>query len=148
MKSVHIGRKVSLWTTKYVQGAYKDQHGVKHDAYVVDEQWLAIIAEAKEVPGVYGEGKHEGWKATTEKGEVFTCNWTRFPDDSMFPTFMWYMEKGRKVANDACQEYGRKMALILDKDGKRAIPLGAEACEQHELAFMPGDGCYLCQVGD
>jgi hypothetical protein len=92
-----IGKKFVLWRTEFRGNGYKDQLGISHKAYVVLEQIPVTITEVKKVPDMWSDKQYEGWKAVSETGEEFTCNWNSFPSDSMTPTYFWKLVKTHGV---------------------------------------------------
>jgi hypothetical protein len=84
----NLGRKLTLLRTKFSHKAYRDQLGIFQTGYIVLESYNVKIIEIKAVPGLWDtKHQYEGWKAVTDNGKEFTCNWNTFPDDSITPTF-------------------------------------------------------------
>ncbi len=94
---------------------------------------------------------NEGWKAMTDDGEFFTCNWDVFPDESMNPTFHWYSverdsDDGPWTPVDACQAVNMGMDVHVTPEGEPAIPVGATLCEKHNQVYLEGDDCFECAM--
>jgi len=143
-----IGKKFVLWHEEYVSGAYKDQMGVSHSGYVVSEQILVTVIETKKVPVMWGKGEDEGWKAISDAGEEFTCNWNSFPDDSMTPTYYWDARKdarGLWQPVDGIQTYNQGTGVHCNSDGTKCKPLGANICKKHNYAYLDGEECFRCE---
>ena len=147
--STQIGQKVVLWRCEYTADAYADQFGIKHSAYVVLEEYEVEIIETKEVRGMFGSGKYEGWRAVhRETGKVFYCNWDSFPDDSSTPCWQWTGvpdgEGGYWFPVDALQHMGYTGGVVL-RDGEQATPINSEKCELHNHWFRSDEECLLCK---
>lgn len=145
-----IGRKLVLWRREYKRDAYEDQFGLLHEGWIVLEQIPITITEVRnDVPAMFGETFHQGLKAISKNGEVFTCNWDVYPDDTMTPTFYWDCrkdERGLWTPEDGVQAYNFKWVISITPDGKKAVPLGAKVCKKHDYAYLKEFGCYLCKV--
>ena len=64
---------------------------------------MVTISETRKVPGSWQpDKKYEGWKAISEDGKTYFCNWEVFPDNSMTPAWAWTDEDG-EVWYDVCQ---------------------------------------------
>lgn len=140
-----IGRKFVLWHTKMDLKAYKDQMGIYHSGYIVLEEFIVTIVETKKVPNMWGGGFSDGWRALTEMGREFTCNWHSYPDDSITPTYYWDVVKEDDgslwTPEDAKQAYGHGYPYVRP-DGSRAIPEGMQVCSEHDIAYF--DECWKC----
>jgi hypothetical protein len=144
---MNIGDKVILWKEEFSQRAYKDQFNKYHEGYIILDEFIAIISEIKKVKGMFGNGEHEGWKAITNNGEEFTCNWNIFPDDSMTPTYYWDIVKdntGLWRPTDAIQASNTGY-IFVDIDGNKKIPMGAKICNKHEYDVTYLDECWRCR---
>ena len=118
----NLGRKLTLLRTKFSMSAYQDQMGIRHSGYIVLEAYPVEIIETRQVKGMWGGGEYEGWKAITEDGKVFTCNWESFPDDSITPAFYWNGikdENGLWQPEDAEQALAYGAAPYVDEFGNK-----------------------------
>lgn len=77
-----IGRKLVLHSVPF-----PDLEKKETDRFVIIE-----IIETKDVPDMWCNKTHKnhGWKAKSEDGRYFFCNWSSFPSDSMTPAWIWY----------------------------------------------------------
>lgn len=119
----NILRKVVLWDTRYEENAYKDQFGFSHPGYIVDNEFIVTIVDEQYVGGMFGDGIYEGWKAVTNDGMVFTCNWNIFPNDSATPTYYWDARRdGEHIWKPVDAHQASKFMPHFDKDGNLKVP--------------------------
>ncbi len=146
MHNENIGRKLVLWFTEYSNEAYTDQMGIKHPGYIVKEQIPVTIIKVKKVPYLFGDGYGEGWLAKSDTGEEFTCNWNRFPDDSMTPTYYWDVKKDHRglwEPVDAIQTQG--WYPHVDEKGNQCIPINSVFCKNHNITYLKDGECWKCK---
>ncbi len=144
-----IGRKIVLWKLDHRIDAYTDQMGISHPGAVVLEEIPVTIIQTKNVPGNYSKKDHTmaGWKAVSERGEEFVCNWDHYPEDSYNPTYSWTGRGNRRLELfvDACQAYNMKVVPVATRGGIKAVPTGAHICEKHDKVYVDESiGCFLC----
>jgi len=139
---MEIGTQFVLWKEEYSNAAYKDQLGKDHDGYIVLEEFVVTVTEVKTVPGTWSREPYEGWKAVTEDGKEFTCNFTSFPDDSMTPTYFWDTVVDEDVWQPVNAEQAFEFYIHVDKEGNRKIPIGHSVCAKHNIAFTKT--CWRC----
>lgn len=140
-----IGRKVVLWDEQYRKNAYIDQLGISHNAFVVLREFVVRIIEEREVKNVWGSGMSTGWKAITEDGRVFTCNWNSFPDDSMTPTYYWdAINEDGYIWNPVDAVQACSIMPHVDEKGNRAIPIGSTTCQKHNILHLDNEQCWKC----
>ena len=142
-----IGKKYILWRVEYRLDAYRDHLERAHEGFVVLEEIPVTVIELKEVRGMWSNDTYTGYKAVSEDGEEFTCNWGSFPDDSMTPTFYWDGRKdyrGTWVPEDAFQRVNMKIFPCVTETGERAIPTGALYCEKHDHYYL--EECIGCRL--
>ena len=144
-----LGTKIVLWKEEYSPNAYVDQMGVSQLGYIVYDEFLVTIVEVKQVRGRWGNSFYEGWKAVTENGDEFTCNWEIFPDDSMTPTYYWDARNDNGVLwrpVDAIQAHN--FFPHVDIYGNKKLPMMSKVCEKHSDALhLESDVCWKCVVG-
>jgi len=141
-----IGTKIALWQENFSSNAYSDQLGVSHSGYVVTKEFVVTITEEQETKGMWSNGIYRGWKAVDENGKIFTCNWNRFPDDSMTPTFYWDTmedEDGVWQPVDGVQAYS--YGIHVDENGNRKKPAGSKLCDLHNVLYI--EECWKCESG-
>lgn len=107
---LNVGDSFVLWRYNYKKGAYVDQFGVSHFAYLVDKVVIATIVEIRDdVPGVYDKTpKWRGYKAIDSEGTEYTCNWDEFNEGSMQSTSFWvhHPNSGKRVYYHKATEHG------------------------------------------
>lgn len=144
-----IGTKIVLWKEEFSLSAYVDQMGVAQKGYIVTEEYPVTIIETKKVKGMWGNSEYDGWKAITEDGRVFTCNWDSFPDDSMTPTYYWDVVKENNgelwQPVDAIQSV--RYFPCVDVNGNRKMPVNSKTCEKHNEVYLLSENCWKCQHG-
>lgn len=143
-----IGRRFVLWKEDFRLDAYKDQFGKPQTGYIVAREIPVIVTEEKAVPCMWSNNQQIGQKAIGPNGKDYTCNWTSYPDDSMTPTYYWDTVKdtdgGLWMPVDAIQAFNLKIGPHVREDGSRAIPIGAEICNEHNRAYL--DACAFCSL--
>ena len=120
---------------------------------------LVTILEEKNVPGMWGRGTYKGYRASGDDGRVYLLNWSSFPDDSMTPTWMWYLEMDEKddaaihkaiKENDAAW-YDVTQGMTFIPFRPRIVdqyPDVIEYCSTHQrLSYKDHDGCFYCKHG-
>jgi hypothetical protein len=141
-----IGETFVLWKEEFSNKAYRDQMGIWQSGYVVRKEYVVTIIETKKVRGMWGSDEYDGWKAISEEGFVFTCNWDVFPDDSPTPSYYW------DGVDDGIGGYWRPVDAIqasqmfphVDALGNKVIPAGAKICEKHGVLFLD-ECCWHCE---
>lgn len=140
-----IGTKLVLWKREFSRQAYLDQMGVWQSAYVVKKEYVVTIIETKKVKGAWGKGLYDGWKATTEDGKEFTCNWNVFPDDSITPSYFWdaVEDDDGKFWQPVDAIQACEIHLHVDEIGERKFPVNSLRCSKHNTVFL--DTCWRCE---
>lgn len=141
-----LGQKYVLWRSEYKRDAYIDQFEHQHAGYLVLEQIVVTVSEiCNTVKDMWtGLNNCTGWKAVSESGEVFTCNWEVYPSDSMTPTYYWDVRedaRGLWQPEDACQAWD--MYPHVDANGQKIMPIGTIICDKHHIASID-EPCWRC----
>ena len=139
-----IGKTIVLWKEEFSNRAYQDQMGIWQGGYVVKNEYVVTIIETQKVRGMWGNSEYDGWKAITNDGQVFTCNWNNFPDDSIAPTYYWDVVNSNGelwMPVDAIQ--AARVYPHVDENGDKKFPIGSSECRKHNVLFL--NKCWYCE---
>lgn len=129
-----IGRKLVLHLV-----LFPDLHVEKQDEFRI----ATVSAIRDDVPGMFGTGKHRGYKATDSDGRTYEKYWNLYPDDAMNPIDQWWcVEEGR---------YWYGVTQVRGLTGKPAWLEGEFAtivkwCPEHTTLYY--DQCFDCYMNE
>lgn len=147
--------KVVLWRAEFRTNAYVDQCGLFHDGYVVLEEIEVKIIDSVMVKGDYSGEVHPhqiGYRARTEDGRLFECNWEDWPDTcTINPYWLWYELDANRTEiveqwYNAEAVAGRRGHPYVQDNQLKIPPL--PYCEAHMMCYNKDDGlgCYRCEI--
>lgn len=99
-----------------------------------------------DVPGMWGAGVHNGYKATDKKGNVYSLNWSSFPDDSMTPHWMWF-DSVTAWFDPTAAYYTTPYPSALVNKLIAKYPKSLGYCKKHNELYRAQDGCWKCKMG-
>jgi hypothetical protein len=107
---------------------------------------VTISEIRQDVPGMFGNGTHTGYKATDKKGNVYSLNWNSFPDDSMTPNWMWF-DSVKAWFDPTVAYYTTTYPSSLVYKLVSKYPKSLGYCEGHNELYHAKDGCWKCNFG-